>query len=336
MSEELLKAGLPPANDRMLTTCFLAALVHGIIILGVTFSSQRNEAAEGDGPALEVVLVNDQAPAAAKNPKAAYLAQRSQIGSGNTLKRERALIPRSSLMSANRPGIPDGEGVSARESGSDIGDDEVVATRGPSPKILYFAAANADDQPSKLPLLLENRADLGMAPNDDGIELRIRGETKQQLWIAADTRESDVAVYLDSWRRKIERVGTMNFPSVARRRQFSGTPVIEVTIGADGRLVQTLIRRSSGHAEIDEAAMRILKLASPYDPFPPELATKHDEIRIAYEWQFLDGAAQGSSVYYADPAAATPAAPTPAASGPSAAAPAARPSGTETHPGGSP
>jgi protein TonB len=309
MSEELLKAGLPPANDRMLTTCFLAALVHGIIILGVTFSSQRNEAAEGDGPALEVVLVNDQAPAVAKNPKAAYLAQRSQAGSGNTLKRERALIPRSSLMSANRPGIPDGEGVSARESGSDIGDDEVVATRGPSPKILYFAAANADDQPSKLPLLLENRADLGMAPNDDGIQLRIRGETKQQLWIAADTRESDVAVYLDSWRRKIERVGTMNFPSVARRRQFSGTPVIEVTIGADGRLVQTLIRRSSGHAEIDEAAMRILKLASPYDAFSPELAAKHDEIRIAYEWQFLDGATQGSSVYYADPAAPTPAAP---------------------------
>jgi TonB family protein len=142
-------------------------------------------------------------------------------------------------------------------------------------------------------------------------------------------------VYLDSWRRKIERVGTMNFPSAARRRQFSGTPVIEVTIGADGRLVQTLIRRSSGHAEIDEAAMRILKLASPYDAFPPELAAKHDEIRIAYEWQFLDGAAQGSSVYYADPAATIPAAPPPAAPRPAASA-ASAPAGGETHPGGSP
>jgi TonB family protein len=77
--------------------------------------------------------------------------------------------------------------------------------------------------------------------------------------------------------------------------------VIEVTIGADGRLLQSIVRRSSGHADIDEAAMRILKLAAPYDPFPPELSGKHDEIRIAYEWQFLDGAAQGSSVYYADP-----------------------------------
>ncbi len=135
-----------------------------------------------------------------------------------------------------------------------------------------------------------------MTPNDDGIELHLRGESKRELWIAADTRASDVAVYLDSWRRKIERVGTMNFPDVARRAKLSGTPVIEVTIGADGKLLQTVIRRSSGHAEIDEAALRILKLAAPFDSFPGELAAKHDEIRIAYEWQFLGGAAQGGSV----------------------------------------
>jgi protein TonB len=301
MSSDLLKAGLPPANDRMLTTCFLAALVHGIVILGVTFSSSGRDADARATGGLEVVLVNDQVPTVAKNPNAQYLAQRSQQGSGNTLKRERALIPRSSLMPADRPGIPDGEGASIEQSGSDVGDDEVVATHSPATKILYFAAESAADQPSKLPLLLEKRPDLGMAPNDDGIQLRMRGEAKQQLWIAADTRESDVAVYLDSWRRKIERVGTMNFPDVARRRKLSGTPVIEVTIGANGQLLQSVIRRSSGRAEIDDAAMRILKLAAPYDPFPGDLAANHDQIRIAYEWQFLEGAAQGSSVFYADP-----------------------------------
>jgi periplasmic protein TonB len=156
-----------------------------------------------------------------------------------------------------------------------------------------------------MPQLLEKRPDLRMAANDEGIELRMRGEARNQLWIAADTREADVAVYLDSWRRKIERVGTMNFPDVARRKNLSGTPVIEVTIGADGKLLATTIRRSSGHPEIDEAAMRILKLASPYDPFPRDLSVKHDEIRIAYEWQFLEGSPQGSSVYYSDPTAHT-------------------------------
>jgi periplasmic protein TonB len=299
--EEILRAGLPPANDRMLTTCFLAALIHGIVILGVTFSSAGSQAEGDEAPALEVVLVNDQAPSVAANPNAQYLSERSQKGSGNTLKRERALIPKSSLMPVERSGIPSGDGLAAQQSGIDAGDEELVATHMPAQKILYFASPTAAKESSQLPLLLEKRPDLAMTPNDDGVQLRMRGEATQQLWIAADTRESDVAVYLDSWRRKIERVGTMNFPDVARRQKLSGTPVIEVTIGADGKLLQTVVRRSSGHAEIDEAAMRILKLAAPFDPFPGDLAAKHDEIRIAYEWQFLGGASQGSGVFYAEP-----------------------------------
>jgi TonB family protein len=198
-------------------------------------------------------------------------------------------------------GRPGGEGLAAEQSAEMMGDDELVATHAPALKILYFAAPTAAKGASQMPELLEKKPDLGMASNDDGIELRMRGESKNQLWIAADTRESDVAVYLDSWRRKIERVGTMNFPDVARRQKLSGTPVIEVTIGADGKLLNTVVRRSSGHAEIDEAAMRILKLAAPYDPFPSALNAKHDEIRIAYEWQFLGGASPGSSVFYAEP-----------------------------------
>ena len=297
----MLQAGLPPANDRMLTTCFLAALFHAIVILGVTFSSPRSRADGGEAPELQVVLVNDQAPSVAANPNAPYLSERSQKGSGNMRKAERTLITKSSLMPVERSGIPNGAGLSAVQGGTDAGDEELIATHAPQPKILYFAADTAATQTSELPLLLEKRPDLAMTPNDDGVELHMRGEAKSQLWIAADTQASDVAVYLDSWRRKIERVGTMNFPDAARRRRLSGTPVIEVTIGADGRLLQSTVRRSSGHAQIDEAAMRILKLAAPYDPFPSDLTAKHDEIRIAYEWQFLGGASQGTSVYYSEP-----------------------------------
>ena len=298
---EMLGAGLPPSSDRMLTTCFLAALFHGIVILGVTFSTPGSKSSGNDAPGLEVILVNDQAPSVAQNPDAQYLSERSQRGSGNTLKNERALIPKSSLMPIERPGIPSGDGLAAQQAGTDAGDEELIATHRPAQRILYFASATAAEQASQLPQLLEKRPDLAMSPNDDGVELRMRGEARQQLWIAADTRESDVAVYLDSWRRKIERVGTINFPDAARRKKLSGTPVIEVTIGSDGKLLQTVVRRSSGHAEIDEAAMRILKLAAPFDPFPRELTARHDEIRIAYEWQFLDGASQGAEVFYSEP-----------------------------------
>ena len=303
MSSDLLQSGLPPAHDRMLTTCFLAAVFHGIIILGVTFSSSTSGAGGPDAPALEVVLVNDQAPLAANNPNAKYVAQRTQLGSGNAANGEQTLIPRSSPAPVDRLGSPGGEGLAALRSGQGSGDRELVVTHAPAMKVLYFADPTDAQEASQMPELLEKRPDLGLTPNDDGIELRMRGEPKEQLWVAANTRESDVAVYLDGWRRKIEHVGTMNFPDAARRRKLSGTPVIEVTIGADGRLLEIVVRRSSGHAEIDEAAMRILKLAAPYDPFPSALNAKHDQIRIAYEWQFLGGVSQEPSVSYAEPSA---------------------------------
>jgi protein TonB len=298
---ELLGAGLPPANDRMLTTCFLAALLHAIIILGVTFGVVGNKADDDAAGGLEVVLVSDRAPSAAENPDAHYLSERTQKGSGNLNRAERSRIPKSSLMPVDRPGIPNGDGVKALQSGADNGEEELIATNGAAPRIVYFDAPAEATEDSQLPQLLEKRPDLAMTPNDDGVELRMRGDKKNELWIAADTRESDVAVYLDGWRRKIERVGTMNFPRAARRDKLSGTPVIEVTIGADGRLLKTVVVRSSGAPEIDEAAMRILKLAAPFDPFPADLTTKHDEIRIAYEWQFLDGASEGGAVYYSEP-----------------------------------
>jgi protein TonB len=87
----------------------------------------------------------------------------------------------------------------------------------------------------------------------------------------------------------VERVGTLNFPNEARRRGMSGNPVLEVAISADGSLDQVLVRRSSGHRELDNAALVIVRLASPFDPFPPAMRERYPQLRFAYEWQFLNG-----------------------------------------------
>jgi protein TonB len=72
--------------------------------------------------------------------------------------------------------------------------------------------------------------------------------------------------------------------------------VVEVGIAADGKLDRVLIRRSSGNAELDQAALEILKLASPFDPFPPQLAKQYRVLRFAYEWQFSGGRAASGTV----------------------------------------
>jgi protein TonB len=60
--------------------------------------------------------------------------------------------------------------------------------------------------------------------------------------------------------------------------------------------VRADVRGSSGHGELDRAAMDILKLATPFEPFPPALAARHDVLRFAYEWQFVGGRLEGSAV----------------------------------------
>jgi protein TonB len=287
---------LPPVNDRMLTTWFLAALVHAIIILGVSFSLPDRGPSKDAAPSIEVVLTSEQTPRLKSNPHAQYLGQRSQRGSGNTRSRERASVPRSSRTRAERLGALDGSGDAAQMPGANGGATRLLASVGPSAQILYFARPKQPNQPAQIPELLQDRPDLGVAPTQDDEALRLRGESHGELWITADTRESDVAVYLDGWRRKVEHVGTLNFPNAARRQGLSGTPIVEVAIAASGKLISASIRRTSGHSELDQAALDILRLASPFDPFPKALGAAHDSIRFAYEWQFLKGESQGASV----------------------------------------
>ena len=119
--------------------------------------------------------------------------------------------------------------------------------------------------------------------------VRLRGDPSTDDRLLADTRESLIAGYLDGWKRRVERVGTLNFPNEARRRGMSGQPVLEVAISADGSLDQVIVRRSSGHRELDNAALAIVRLSSPFDPFPPAMRERYPVLRFAYEWQFLDG-----------------------------------------------
>jgi len=101
----------------------------------------------------------------------------------------------------------------------------------------------------------------------------------------ADTR-SVAGFYAADWARKVTRVGEMNFPDVARRLSLSTGPLLEVAIRADGSLRDVRILRSSGNAELDRAAQRIVKLAAPYPPFPDNLRQQADLLRIESPWRF--------------------------------------------------
>jgi len=277
--------GLAPVSDRLTTTLFLAALFHGIVILGITFAAPRGD--DGPTPTLEVLLLTSNDTRAADNLDAQYLAQRSQVGSGTTDERVRPANPASSAVAAQQAGVPDGNSDEYREAVSGQQSTEIVSSRSDRNEVDYRSGEDKPSQQAEVPLALSPTAPRPIATSATDDTLRLRGQRLDgSTEIVPNTRESKLAPYLNAWRSKIERLGTLNFPQNARNAQ-TGNPVLEVALLADGTLGEAIIKRSSGSKEIDQAALSILRLASPFDPFPSELRKQYRELRFAYEWQFL-------------------------------------------------
>ena len=283
--------GSPPVNDRFTTTLFLAALFHGIVILGVTFALPDGD--DRPTPTLEVLLLTGEDTRAADNPQAQYLAQRNQQGSGTTSERVRPANPASSALAAQQAGVPDGNSSEFREAVAGQRAAELLSARSDRSEIDYRSGDAQPAQDAQAPLALSPTTPRPIATNATDKTLRLRGlKADGSYEVVPNTRQSRLAPYLDAWRRKIERLGTLNFPQTVRGKDV-GNPVLEVSIRRDGNLGDVVIRRSSGRKDIDQAALSILRLASPFDPFPPEIREQYQELRFAYEWQFLEGDGAG-------------------------------------------
>src|SRR5690242_7195946 len=149
----MLREGRAPVWDRLLTMLFLAALLHGLIILGLTFNAAAGSRASA--PGLEVLLVSDELPDADKNPNATYLAQRTQVGSGNTRK---SVAPRnraSAVPVLKHAGTDKGD--SLQDSGDMAGspDERVLTTSAWTTKVRYVADVGASGATRNRPLLVD-------------------------------------------------------------------------------------------------------------------------------------------------------------------------------------
>jgi protein TonB len=160
-------------------------------------------------------------------------------------------------------------------------------TPGSSNQDLVASRSQADDQvrmdllPERAEVAPESRRLLTIAPLSPS-------QNPRERLLGVNTRKTLFADYLAAWTDKVERVGTLNFPDAARRLGMEGSPILEVAVLSDGSLGDVIVRQSSGQPALDEAAMRILTLASPFDPFPRDLKDNYDVLRFAYEWRFVN------------------------------------------------
>lgn len=284
-----MAASKAPTSDRLSSTLFIAALAHGLVILGVTFTGEpAPESAEL--PSLNVTLVVDAR--SAESDDARFLADRSVAGGGRAADGERptttlaAEHPRTQLGDPRGADLTDG---APREQAPEA--DRL--TTSDNPELTASAQPKATDEPAEAPMkaaaLIRQ-----LAPQTLAAELDVRAEQpptdEPSPHNAPSTRESAVAAYLVSWRQRVERIGTANFPAgFLNRDPRIGRPTLEVAIDREGRLEDIVVRTSSGDTSLDQAALEILRLAAPFEPLPEAVGAEHDLLRFAYEWDFSTG-----------------------------------------------
>lgn len=283
------------ARDRLSSTLFLAALIHGIVILGVTFG--RGDPALAPATSLDVVLLLDTNTLQAAPDHAETLAQSSLDGAGNVDAAEL-----TTAAAGTSDPLPPGPERAGEEQPLDTGQfapDALVLTIAPgNPAPPPEDSGRPEIQPAQQRTALPGVATMVEVIDEAATQTRISDPDPRELVISARTRESRIAAYLSNWKRKVERIGTLNFPRRAQAARGGAFPTLEVAISADGQLREAVLVQSSGQRELDEAAMEILRIAAPFEPFPEFLRAEYDVLRFAYEWRFGADASVGGMTAY--------------------------------------
>jgi protein TonB len=271
--------------DRFSFTLFMALAIHGVIVLGITFAP---ETPPPSAQTMEITLsrfADEKAP-----EKADFLAPTNQQGSGSEEQAKELTSPQSVELNQTEVAQVQPE-PQAQPEPQPVQQQAVVSTQASStrqitkPEIRAEAVKELPTKPT--PNLLQRSLEIA--------SLEARLDAQQQAYsrrprvlqvTASSTLQSSNAWYVQNWVSKVTRVGNMNYPAEARNSGLYGDLRLLVTLRKDGSLKEVLVMQSSGSTLLDDAAIRIVRLAAPYPPFPEEMSRNVDELEIIRTWSF--------------------------------------------------
>ncbi|WP_345198483.1 TonB family protein [Kistimonas scapharcae] len=274
--------------DRLSFTLLLAVALHALIILGVGFTLHDNPE---PAKTIEVTLASFQSEKAPE--KADYLAQVNQEGSGSL---EEAARPSSDQLQAP---VQDNEirKVELREQTEQQQRQTLDTSRKVTAAVSNQRIKEGAGKQKESPIRENNtprpkidlRAEIASLEAEFYEQRNAYAKRPRILRLnAASTRQSDGVWYMEAWRKKVMRIGNINYPESARSKKLYGQLELAVQINRDGTLNKIEVLRSSGHKVLDDAAIRIVELAAPFAPFPDDLREK-DIIEIIRTWRFEPG-----------------------------------------------
>ena len=238
---------IPRSRQGIAAALLLSLALHAIVLLGL--SEWFEEASEAPS-IVRATLATASGSAAVPAPPASAAEPQGEGPVAETLPDPRAAGVNPASETSRQPAANPIAPMDAAPEGPTL--DYAATVR----QIVDLDARNAG-VPPRIRRIVENRT-----------------ETSEDDW------------YLESWRRKVERIGKLNYPDEARARKIYGNLRLLVVIEPDGTLRDVRVIDSSGHKVLDDAAVRIVRLAAPYAPFPPAMREDTDVLEIVRTWQF--------------------------------------------------
>jgi protein TonB len=238
----------------MVTAALISALGHAIPIMGLRFvapTPKRNPAAES----LEVVLVNQKTQSAPS--RADVLAQVNSDGGGNTDAKLRAQSP---LPADADPVLQ--QTVEQQKQLEERQEQLMAQLRSDSPLHRVDRSKSNAGKSLNPEQLLQQARELAGVAGQIGKDYQAYQEKPRKAFVGARAKQTSVAMWLDAWMQKIERIGTYAYPVDARGSKLRGQLRVTAEVNFDGRLLNSYIDRSSGNPELDKAALRILRMAA--------------------------------------------------------------------------
>ncbi|HET8849172.1 MAG TPA: energy transducer TonB [Marinobacter sp.] len=272
--------------DRFSFTLFMALALHAIVVLGITFAP---ESPRQSAQTMDITLSqfdDEEAP-----EEADFLAQTNQVGSGTEEEAMEMTSPQPADISQPNvaPIQPEPMTTTAPQP---VQERAVVSTEEPAERQTAEPEQRTEPEPEPLPRsekksLMERSLEIA--------SLEARFDAQQQAYArkprvmrvtAASTLRSSNAWYVQNWVSKVTRVGNINYPTEARRAGIYGTLRMLVSLRKDGTIKELMILQSSGSTVLDDAAIRIVRMAAPFAPFPEEMSQEVDELEIIRTWSF--------------------------------------------------
>jgi protein TonB len=270
-------------SDKLLFCMFLALAFHGMLFFGVGFKVPEMNSAAYE-KSFNVVLAQFETDT--KPEKADFIGQANQEGGGESDEllapsaKEKALFNDPNQISSE----PQQQQSSQQQSKAVA---EVLTGEGKSSASFKPIDETSDRQtlPDTASLVDKSYQLSGLIANldDQNVNQAKKGRKRQ---VSASIHRSSDALYLDSWRRKIERIGNLNYPEKAKLNNIYGNVTIKVAINRDGTINNVTIMDTSGNKILDKAALSIVRMAAPFGPLSKEMTKDTDILEIIRVWQF--------------------------------------------------